>query len=102
MFIDITLAAILVASFGLFWYRVAQKLPALVTIPDEIIAQKIEQDSAKFWRILFRLRESYRERQLRRTLLAIFGRVLYRLHIIFMRADNAIVGRLKKIRENTG
>jgi hypothetical protein len=102
MLVDIALASIFVVSFGIFGFSVAQKLPQLYSIPDEVITERIEQSSARFRKVFLRLHKLYHEKRLRHGLLVFWGRTLYRLHIIFMRLDNIVMDRLQDIRKRTG
>ena len=102
MVIDITLALIFSASFAFVIYKAANKVPALILIPDEVISERLRQDSAPLLKVLLRFRDLYREKQIQAAFWRLAGKTLHRLHIVLMRLDNAVVSRLRKIRGENG
>src|SRR3989344_1201249 len=98
MVIDISFAFIFIASALAFWYRVSAKLPELIAIPDDVIASRLHEDSAKFRVFALRLKLAYEEKRVQAGLLKVLGKFLYRFHIVIMRLDNWTLLCLKKIR----
>ena len=47
MLFDLILIFISAASSVALWYRMSQKIPELVAIPDEIIVDRLHEDSAR-------------------------------------------------------
>lgn len=99
MLIDITLALIFVASVATLWYRVSDKLPELIAIPDQVITERFHEDSAQLRLFLLNIKTWYREQHYQDTFWRIYTKVLYKLHIFLLRLDNGIVALLKNVRE---
>ncbi len=98
MIIDITLLLIFLAGAGGLWYKVTQKIPELVAIPDSVITERLQEDSAKVRIFLLHLKTFYREAKYKEIFLKIVGRALYKFHIIVLRIDNFLVRLLQKIK----
>jgi hypothetical protein len=95
---DALLVIAFVGSAGVLWYRISQKIPELVAIPDEVIVERLHEDSARIRVFLLNLKRWWREEQYREPLWKFCEKIIYRLHILMLRADNGIVGLLKKVR----
>lgn len=98
MVIDISFAFIFIAGVFILWYRISAKLPELIAIPDEVIASRLHEDSAKFRVFALRLKLAYEEKRVQVGLFKVLGKFLYRFHIVIMRLDNRVLAGLKKIR----
>ena len=98
MMFDIILAILFVGSIGVVWYRISERIPELVAIPDEVIVERLHEDSARIRVFVLNLKLWWREKQYREPLWRICEKIVYRLHIFLMRADNGTVGLLKKVR----
>ncbi len=97
MIIDVIFAIIFLASIVTLWYRVSVKIPELVAIPDMVITERLQQDSAKMRLFLLRLKSLYHERRITETFYRFLAKILYRLHIMILRLDNSLVSYLKKM-----
>jgi len=97
MILDTIFALIFLSGITVLWYRVSLKLPELVAIPDMVITERLQQDSAKLRLFLLRLKSLYHERRIIETFYRFFAKILYRLHIVVLRLDNNLVSYLKKI-----
>lgn len=96
--IDIAFALIFfVGVFGL-WYRISQKIPELVAIPDQVIVERLHEDSAKVRLFILHIKTFYKEAKYKEVFWKIFGKMLYKLHIAILRIDNSIVRVLKRIK----
>ena len=95
---DALLVIAFVGSTGVLWYRVSQKIPELVAIPDEVIVQRLHEDSARVRVFLLNLKRWWREEQYREPLWRFCEKIIYRLHILLLRADNGMMALLKKVR----
>ncbi|QQG45366.1 MAG: hypothetical protein HYW89_00295 [Candidatus Sungiibacteriota bacterium] len=102
MILDLLLLGLFLSSAFLLWYRISEKIPELVAIPDEVITARFEEDSAKLRLFILNIKTWYKERHYEYTLWKIASRALYRLHLFLLRADNNTVSLLKKTRENLG
>ncbi len=98
MIINFILLLVFFASVFLLWYRVSQKIPELIAIPDQVITERLREDSAKIRLLVIHLRTLYQEKKIQRSLWNLWGKILYRIHIWVLRLDNGIAGSLKKIR----
>ncbi len=99
---DAFLAAAFIGSAGVLWYRISQKIPELVAIPDEVITQCLHEDSARVRVFILNIKNYWREKQYREPLWRFCEKIIYRLHILLLRADNGTVGLLKKVRAASG
>ena len=95
---DALLSVAFVGSAGVLWYRISQRIPELVAIPDEVIVERLHEDSARIRVFLLNLKRWWREEQYRRPLWKFCEKIIYRLHILLLRVDNGTVGLLKKVR----
>ncbi|MEK7541755.1 MAG: hypothetical protein AAB533_02820 [Patescibacteria group bacterium] len=98
MLFDLTLIAAGVSSSAVLWYRVSQKIPELVAISDDIIIDRLHEDSARVRVFILNARRYWRQREHHQFLLRHTDRALHRLHIMMMRADNGVVAFHKKVR----
>ena len=98
MLFDATLILISAASGITLWYRISQKIPQLVAIPDEIIIDRLHEDSARVRVFLLSFRRYWREREHHQMLLRYAEKALYKLHIFMLKADNRLVLLVKKVR----
>ena len=98
MLIDITLLLIFLAGLGGLWYKVTQKIPELVAIPDQVITERLHEDSARVRIFILHLKTFYREARYKEVFLKIAGRALYKLHIAVLRVDNFLTRLLQKIK----
>lgn len=98
MFIDIAFAIIFfVGVFGL-WYRITQKIPELVAIPDQVITERLHEDSAQVRLFVLHLKTFYKEARYKDIFYGFLGKLLYKLHIVILRIDNAVVQTLKGVK----
>lgn len=98
MIIDITFLLIFLAGFFGLWYKITQKIPELVAIPDQVISERLYEDSAKVRLFVFHLKIFFKEAKYKEVFLKIAGRTLYKLHISILRIDNFAVRLLQKIK----
>jgi len=99
---DLLLIIVFIGSAGALWYRVSEKIPELVAIPDEVIVDRLHDDSARVRVFLLNLKHWWREEQYREPLWRFCEKVVYRLHIFLLRADNGMMALLKKVRSLGG
>lgn len=102
MIVDIFFAVSFLASAFIFWYRLSLKIPELIAIPDQVITERLEEDSAGMRLFLLRLKTYYREGRHKQVFWSFLGKVFYRIHLLLMRTDNGTVVLLKKIRAHGG
>lgn len=102
MFIDIILAVSFLAGAFVFWYRLSLKIPELIAIPDQVITERLEEDSAGMRLFLLRIKSYYREGKHKQVFWSFLGKTFYRMHLLLMRTDNGTVALLKKIRTHGG
>ena len=98
MFINLTLFVIFLASTFVLWYRVSLKIPQVVAIPDQVITERLHEDSAKARLFILQLKTYYREGQYKPYLWNFLLKSLYRLHLVLLKTDNAVVLYLKSVR----
>ena len=99
---DIFLFAIFCAGILLLWYRVSVRLPQLIAIPDQVITERLREDSARFRLFFLHLRLWYREGHYGESVRIFFGKTLYRFHIVLLRLDNGTMALLKKVKGGNG
>jgi len=100
MIVDIILIAIFFTGALALWYLLSLKIPELVAIPDQVIAERLAEDSAKFRLFILNFKSFFREKRYKKLLLSFLGKLLYRFHIFILRVDNITVSLLKIMREN--
>ena len=102
MYIDILLALASIISSYLLWQRLADKIPELTLVPDQSLAELLEENTAKFQKFflhLFHFRSFYRERHYHEKARRLTAKFLYRVHIGILRMDNVILRMMKRMRE---
>lgn len=62
---DVLLVIVFIGSAGVLWYRLSQKIPELVAVPDEVIVQRLHEDSARVRVFLLNIKHWWREEQYR-------------------------------------
>lgn len=82
------------------WYLISKKIPELVAIPDDVIARRLEEDSARVRVFLLRFKSFYTEGRIKEFFWSIVAKILHRTHIVLMRVDNGTVALLKRVRGN--
>lgn len=102
MVFTIILAAIFIGSVGTLWYRISHKIPELVAIPDEVIVERLHEDSARIRVFLLSWRRYWQEQEHWQLFWRVLERALHRLHILLLRTDNGTVNLLKKVRTAGG
>jgi len=102
MLIDIFLGIIFFGSCFALWYRVSEKIPHVVAIHDEVITQRLHENSARLRIFLLHFKTFYKEEYYHNLFWNFLGKVFYKLHIFILRLDNYIVLILKKIRAHNG
>ncbi len=100
MVIDITLGIIFFGSIAVLWRQVSVKFPELAAITDEVIAERLHNDSSKVRVFLYHAVTLYRDRRFRVMVRDFIGKIFYRIHILLLRIDNGVVSLIKKIRAN--
>jgi hypothetical protein len=98
MIIDITLLFIFLVGAGALWFKVTQKIPELIAIPDQVITERLHEDSAQVRLFILHLKIFFKEARYKDVFLKIVGRALYKLHIAVLRTDNFVVRLLQKIK----
>lgn len=98
MFFDILLVTLCIGSAVTIWYHLSLKIPELVAVPDEVIVERLHEDSAKISIFLLQFKTFLREGHYRIWLWKFCEKIFYRLHILFLRVDNSTVALLQKIR----
>ncbi len=102
MLVDVILAVVFLASAAIFWYRVSLKIPELVAIPDQVITERLEEDSARLRLFLLKIKIYYREGKHKQVFWTFLAKLFYRIHLFLLRLDNGIVVWLKEIRTYGG
>ena len=101
MYIDIILAVIFAVSIYVLLRRMAKKVPDLALIPDQDLSVLLEENTAKLQRFflhMFHFRSFYRERHYHERFWSIMTKFLFKVHILFLRADNGIMRLMKRMR----
>ena len=100
MVIDAALAIIFLGSAFLLWYRVSLRLPELIAIPDQVITERLHEDSARLRLFLLHLKKYYKEERHKEVFWIYLSKILYKTHLFLMRMDNWVVGVLRNARQN--
>ena len=98
MIINISLIVVFMVSLFLVWYRVSLKIPEVVAIPDKVITERLHEDSARLRLFLLHIKTYYREEQYKPYIWNFILKNLYRLHLVLLKTDNAMVSYIKSIR----
>lgn len=99
MFITLFLFIIFAFSIGMLWYRISRMLPQLASIPDEVITERLHEESAKLRLVLIHLKSFLKEKRHWDFFWNFVAKTLYKTHILLLRIDNAAVVYMRKIRE---
>lgn len=102
MLIDILLGIIFAGSSFALWCRISEKIPHVVAIHDEVITQRLHENSARFRIFLLHVKTFYKEEYYHNLFWNFLGKIVYKLHIMVLRIDNAFLRFLKKIRARDG
>lgn len=98
MIIDFFLVLTFALSLFLIWYRVSLKLPELIAIPDQVITERLHEDSAKLRLFVLHIKMYYREERYKPVFWRFAGKTLYRFHLALLRLDNWTSVALRNIR----
>ena len=101
MYIDILLGFVFVLGIYILWCRISEKIPDLKLIPDQDMSVLLEENTAKIQRFflhLFHFRSFYRERHYHAKFWSVVTKLLFKFHIILLRADNGIMRLMKRMR----
>lgn len=98
MILNIILILLFFSCFFTLWYRVSLKIPELIAIPDQVITERLHEDSARLRFFILHLKIFYREGRHKDFLWKFLGKTLYKIHILVLRVDNGLVVLLKKMR----
>lgn len=102
MLIDVLLGIVFFGSCYLLWYSISEKIPQVIAIPDEVITQRLHENSARLRIFLLHLKTFYKEEYYLNLFWNFLGKIFYKLHIFVLRFDNFIILILKKIRARNG
>ena len=97
---NITLAISFLSSVLILWYRVSEKIPELIAIPDTVIFERLHEDSARIRIFLLHVKTFWREPQYQEAFRGFCEKILSRIHIALMRMDNGVNVLLKNIRSS--
>lgn len=98
MLFDLALILAGIGSATVLWHRISRKIPELVAIPDEVIIDRLHEDSARIRVFLLNVRRYWRERKHHQFFLRYAEKALFRAHILMLRTDNSMIAILKKLR----
>lgn len=102
MLIDLSLLLLFLTSFFLLWYRISLKIPELIAIPDQVITERLHEDSAKLRLFLLHIKSHWREKKYVPIFWKFSGKTLYRVHLFLLRTDNEIVRMIKNMKAKGG
>ena len=102
MLITLALGIVFFGSCFALWYRLSEKIPQVVAIHDEVITQRLHENSARLRIFLLHFKTFYKEEYYHNLFWNFLGKVCYKLHIFVLKIDNALIGFLKKIRTRDG
>ena len=102
MIIDVILGIVFLGSAFTLWCLVSQKIPGAVAIHDEVITQRLHENSARLRIFLLHFKTFYKEEYYHNLFWNFLGKIFYKLHIFILRIDNGLIGFLKKIRSRGG
>ena len=102
MLIDLFLGIIFLGSCFALWYRISQKIPEVIAIHDDVITQRLHENSARFRIFFLHFKTFYKEEYYRSIFWNFLGKIFYKIHILILRIDNSLIGVLKKIRTRGG
>lgn len=101
MVLDLLFFLVFVLSAFSLWYRISLKIPQLTAIPDQVIADRFYEDSAKIRLFLMHFKAWYEEKRHIVFFWKFFAKTLYKIHILLLRLDNTLVAWFKKSRGDT-
>ena len=102
MIIGFSLLAVFLISVFMLWYRISEKIPELIAVPDQVIVERLHEDSAKIRIFMLDAKKWYKEKHYEQTFWNFCGKTLYKFHILLLRTDNGTVAFLKKVRAHGG
>lgn len=102
MILDALLGITFLGSIFALWYKLSQKLPELIAIPDEVITSRLEEDSAKYRLFVLSIKRYWKEKKYREWFWQYLSKGFHRLHILLLRLDNRIVTFLKTAKTRAG
>lgn len=101
MIINLSLITVFFVSAFTLWYRLSQRVPELLVIPDEIISARLHESHERRRSMMISfLRALYKNKSWREIAEHFLGKALYRIHIFLLKIDNYIVPFLKKMHIN--
>ena len=97
MLLNIIFTILFVGGGVLLWFQITEKIPELVAIPDEVISERLNEDSAKLRILILHFKKFWHEGYFHDIFFQFVIKTLRRLHIVILRVDNWLVSILKKI-----
>ena len=92
MLITLAFGLLFFGSCFLLWYRISEKIPEVVAIHDDVITQRLHEDSARLRIFLLHFKTFYKE--------AYYHNIFWNFFVL--KIDNSLIGLLKKIRTRGG
>ncbi len=102
MAVTLILGLVFFISSLVLWYRVSQRLPELIAIPEDAIRGRLAEGDTAVIRLIMRVRALWDERYLQVLARSLGAKGLQKIHIVLMRLDNGVVGIMRKIRLENG
>lgn len=102
MLITLAFGIVFIGSCFMFWYCISGKIPHVVAIHDDVITQRLHEDSARFRLFLLHAKTFYKEEYYHAVFWNFLGKIFYKLHIFVLKIDNSLMMLLKKIRMRGG
>ena len=100
MAIDIAFFFLFLTSSLLLWHRLSLKLPELIAIPDQVITERLYEDSARLRLFVLHLKTYYREGTYKRVFWKYIAKILQKTHLSLMRLDNWVVQHSRSLKQN--
>lgn len=100
MIFNLILGVLFAGSAGYVWYLISARIPELIAIPDEVIVERLHEDSARVRIFLLHAKTFWREPRYHHAFWRFCEKIIQRAHIALMRADNGVVTLLKKVRSS--
>ncbi len=96
--LDIFFGLTFVASAAAFYHNVAPKLSQLSAVPDHVIAERLHRENSRVRLVILHARTLYERRYHEMFFWNALGKVIHRLHILMLRADNHTTKLLRSVR----
>ena len=102
MFLNTLLGLIFFSSLLGVWIIVGRRIPALLSVPENLILTHLEEDSSRIRGFLLGFKSFFREKRYKIYLLRLAAKALIKIRFAILKIDNLTASLLRQIKIKLG